>query len=145
MAAPTIQQKLIRLAKAKEEAKRVAEEVATMEAELIDEMQLKNQATVTSQGVKGTLVEASRVITDADKLKAALPAALWNKITTRVLDKGLLEAHIATGAIDAAVVAGVSEEKFNKPFVKLTGKLEVPDVVPGQVTKTRKRIGVPTA
>lgn len=67
-----------------------------------------------------TRVQATKVHILWDKLRKRIGAGLWNKITIRVPDSKLLEAHIANGDIDATIVAECSEETSNKPFVKVT-------------------------
>lgn len=112
---------------------KAAEEVLSkqkedIQARLVEIMQSNSRGTMTAKSsdgrvVKGTLVVAERVIIDSDRLKDALPAKMWDKITTRVLDKGLLEAHVTTKAIDENVVASCSEIKANKPYVRVSGDL----------------------
>jgi regulator of replication initiation timing len=60
------------------------------------------------------------LVYDEDKLRKRLGASLWNKITTRVLDKKKLEAFVASGEISTTVLAACSEEKPSNPFVKVT-------------------------
>lgn len=72
------------------------------------------------QKVKGSIVRAERVVYDEDALAAAL-GPNWDSVTKRVLDKGLLEASVKTGAISGEVVASCAEIKPNKPYIKITG------------------------
>lgn len=123
----TLQNDLILLAQAKEELKAQTDEVAVLEARVIAGMHSAKQSSVSVSGIKGTLVEAERVIIHEDQLQSALGATWWKKVTKPVLDKEKLEAFVATGQIDASVVAQASELKPNKPYVRITGNLEVPE------------------
>ena len=138
----------ISLAKAKEEAvvlaKRIAElelvVIAAMDAAHLDKFASPNDA------VKGTLVKAMRVVTDYDALEKLLSPAQWKRVTKPVLDKEKLEAEIVVGRIDASVVASVSEEKPNKPYLRITGSTDtvtVPSVI-GVKAKART-VRVPAA
>ena len=53
-------------------------------------------------------------------LKTKLGAQMWNKVTTRSLDRGKLDAFIASGEVDAMTVAAASSELPNRPFLKIT-------------------------
>lgn len=98
---------------------------------------LDGQKTLVAKGsddrtVKGTVVAAERVIIDADRLKGQLGPKLWDKVSIRVLDKGLLEAHVTTKVVDENVVASCSEVKANKPYVRISGDL-MPTIIQGPV------------
>lgn len=69
-----------------------------------------------------TLVEGTSVVLDEGKLKKRIGAALWNKITTRSLDKKKLEAFIASGEIKSTDVAACSDLIPKTPFTKITKK-----------------------
>lgn len=69
-----------------------------------------------------TYVEGSSIVLDEQKLKKRIGAALWNKVTTRVLDRKKLEAFIASQEIPATTVAACSDEIPRAPFVKVVKK-----------------------
>lgn len=74
------------------------------------------------QKVRGKVVRAERVVIDEPTLLGHLDGlGLGDKVTKRVLDKGLLEAHVKTGEIKPDLVAACSEVKQNKPFIKISG------------------------
>lgn len=122
----TLQTDLIALARMKKELSEMADEVAELEANLVAGMKAKKVHTVTADDLKGTLVEATRIVIDDDILEKEVGPAMWKKITKPVLDKEKLEAYIATGQIDTDLVARCSIEKANKPYVRVTGSLDVP-------------------
>lgn len=70
--------------------------------------------------ITGTLVEASEEVVDGERLKKAVGAEIWKKITTPKLDKAKLIDAMATGLVDKQVVAQCSSEKPKKPYVKIT-------------------------
>ena len=70
--------------------------------------------------LKVTCVRASHVVTDATALKKKLRADQWKLVVSESLDKAKLEAAMTTGQIDPAIVAAVSEDIPNAPYVKLT-------------------------
>lgn len=74
-------------------------------AELMDRDGVK---TMTSERYKGTLVNATRVKIDEDRLKKELGHKVWAKVTTPSLDKEKLEAAIAMDLVDPMVVAKCS-------------------------------------
>ena len=121
------------LVKTKERIAELGKRLVELELSVIaglDKLKL-TQIDLEDGAVKGTIVRVTRVVIDDVALEAALTSAMWNKITKRSLDKTMLEAQIVVGKIDAAVVAGASEEKANKPFLKITGStLGIVAVVP---------------
>lgn len=73
--------------------------------------------------VKATRVQAVRLVFDQPKLKKALGAKLWKKVTTAFLDESKLESAVAEGLIDPMLLAENSEEKKNEPYVKVSTSL----------------------
>jgi hypothetical protein len=76
------------------------------------------------KGTRGkvTISTKTSVTIDDDKLRKRLGVQLWNKITTRVLDKAKLDAYIKTKEIPLATVAACSTSKESDPFVTVTAK-----------------------
>jgi hypothetical protein len=74
-----------------------------------------------------TVSEKTRTNTqiDAARLKRALGARVYNKLTTRVLDEAKVEAAISKGEIDANTVASCMDE-YETPYleVRFTKKKE---------------------
>lgn len=117
---------LLALAAVKAEEKRLAEKKTEIEAKLVEALIVAKQKTISvtlddGKTIKGTLVEAQRVLYDGDKLEKTLGAPMWKKVTKQVLDAVKLEAQITVGAIDPNVVAACSEVKDNKPYIRLGG------------------------
>lgn len=70
--------------------------------------------------VKATRAQSNRTVIDEVGLKKSLGETLWNKVSSRVLDKKKLEAYIASGEVNATVVAKCSTESEGKPYIRLT-------------------------
>jgi hypothetical protein len=68
--------------------------------------------------LKVNMVVGERVVIDETKLKKAIGARAFNKLTHRVLDKKLLESAVARGEVDATVLAIASEVKPNKAYLR---------------------------
>ena len=97
------------------------------DATAIDIMDAEGMATHSWTGEDGVaakvaLVKASTMVFDEAKLKKAVGAEAWKKITTPKLDKDLLEAAIKMGVVDANTVAACTEERPKKPYLKFTEK-----------------------
>ena len=112
----------------RDQIKRIDDDVKTAQEELVGIMQNdgRKTATVPNQAGTGdlsiTLVEGSTMVLDEAKLKVALGAQMWNKVTTRVLDRKKLDAFVASGEINPLVIARASSEKPRTPFVKVVPK-----------------------
>lgn len=127
--ATQIQNDLVRMATIKAAIEVLTVEKREVETRLVEGMktsQVKSStADIDGETIKGTLVEAERVTIDEAKLKKALSAAQWKKVTTLVLDKEKLEAAVVQNIVDGQLVAGASEIKQNKPYIKVTGTVPV--------------------
>jgi hypothetical protein len=137
----TLEADVYEYAQAKEQAKALAVKMVELEKNLVANFRAGMHKTIEIEdgAVKATLVEGSRVVTDADKLEAALSPAQWKSITKPVLDKEKLEAMIVIGKIDKSVVAAASEEKDSKPYILVSGStrgVQPPSVIG---VKARKR------
>ena len=145
----SLESDFLKLAKAKESAAELAKTIAELELAVIAEMTKVGvtNVSVSDDAIKGTLVRVTRVVINDEQLETALGATMWNKVIKKVLDKDKLEAMIVVGKIDATVVAAASEEKVNKPFVKITGSTIGVIVIPNIAgVKARPRtVKVPVA
>ena len=145
----SLESDFLKLAKAKESAAELAKTIAELELAVIAEMTKVGvtNISVSDDAIKGTLVRVTRVVINDEQLETALGATMWNKVIKKVLDKDKLEAMIVVGKIDASVVAAASEEKVNKPFVKITGSTIGVIVIPNIAgVKARSRtVKVPVA
>ena len=145
----SLESDFLKLAKAKESAAELAKTIAELELAVIAEMTKVGvtNVSVSDDAIKGTLVRVTRVVINDEQLETALGATVWNKVIKKVLDKEKLEAMIVVGKIDASVVAAASEEKINKPFVKITGSTVGVIVIPNIAgVKARPRtVKVPVA
>ena len=116
--------KIIELEAAKHERARLDDRIADLQAAIIAQMDSQEQTTMVvdleDRNIKVTKVQGIRTIIDEISLKKKLGAKAWEHVSTRVLDKKKLEAHIATGEVDPLVVAECSTEQPNKPYLKLS-------------------------
>lgn len=98
---------------------------AGVEAQIIDHFNHARQKSMTitdheGTRITGTLVEGSTIELDEVRLKKAIGAPTWNKVTKRVIDKTKLEDAMADGTVDPNVVAQCSNEVPRKPYVRVT-------------------------
>jgi len=70
--------------------------------------------------VLGTRVDGTTLHIDEGKLRKRLGARLWQRVSTRTLDRNKLEALVAAGDIDPRIVAECSEENPKKPYIRIT-------------------------
>lgn len=70
--------------------------------------------------ITGTRVDGTVLKIDEAKLKKNLGARLWQRVTTRTLDRNKLEALVAAGEIDPRIVARCSTEEPKKPYIRIT-------------------------
>lgn len=115
---------ILDLRKMRDKQKVLTTDIAELQQTILDQMD--------RQGIKSRrfkvgdkYVTASRrqntsLVYDEKKLKKRLGAALWNKVTTRALDKKKLEAFVASGEVKPSWLAEASEEKQTKPFINIT-------------------------
>lgn len=117
---------LIRVSRYKEALKMAEDAVKAAQELLVQRMKEEGRWTVSAQDgyekITGTLVEATRIVIDEPRLKKKVGAAMWDKITKKALDKEKLAAAIVVGDVDPNVVAEVSEEVPNSPYVRVARK-----------------------
>lgn len=123
--APT--EKIIVLRDIKAKVKSLGEEAKIVQTEVIDMIKGKGNKTMTVQDSSGvdimaTVVESTSMAIDEARLKKAVGAATWKKITTPRLDDKLLEQAIQAGEVDVNVVAQCTTESPRAPYIKLTEK-----------------------
>ena len=124
MATKKVTDKIALLDDLKRERDEIDEQIKEVQADIIAELDRIQEKTIVveidSRKVKATKVEGVRTTIVENSLKRSLGEKLWMKVSTRVLDKKKLEAHIASGEVDPIVVAEASTEKANAPYIKLT-------------------------
>ena len=117
---------LSEFAEMKAQLSEMQEECKKLEQKIIDYLQVDSTQTIewehSTSGVvaKATVVFGSTVKIDDEGLQEELPTAIWNKITTKVVDKSALEDMVARGKIDIGLVAKHSTEKPSKPYIRIT-------------------------
>lgn len=75
---------------------------------------------ITESGIKSTIVQKVKMTIFEDILKKKVGAAMWNKITTKALDRKKLDAFVASGEITSAVLAESSETNPESPYATIT-------------------------
>lgn len=104
----------------KRQAKALSEAIAEDQAAILDMMGGEVGAEHKVDGLKAKIVQATSIVVDEQALRKRVGAAMWNKITTRILDRKKLDAYLATGELKPTTIAAVSTEKENAPYVKIT-------------------------
>jgi hypothetical protein len=116
--------RIVRLQELKQERDAIDAEIKAMQQEVIDALDDLNEKSISvdieGRQVKATKVEPVRTTIDENSLKRALGEKAWMKVSTRILDKKKLEAYIATGEVDAMVVAECTTENPSSPYIKIT-------------------------
>lgn len=124
MATKKITDKIALLDDLKRDRDDIDEQIKEVQADIISELDRIQEKTIVvevqDRKIKATKVEGIRTTIDENSLKKSLGEKLWMKVSSRVLDKKKLEAHIASGEVDPIVVAESSTEKANAPYIKLT-------------------------
>ncbi len=69
---------------------------------------------------KATYVVAHRTTLDESSLQKKIGSVMWRKITSLTLDRRKLDGAIQSGEIDPMIVASVTVEVPNKPYVKVS-------------------------
>lgn len=84
---------------------------------------------VTKDGVSHTVtyVQANGVDIDIKGLRKALTAKVYDRYTTRELDRHALEAAMDKGEVDPMVVAKYVKEKPGNPYLRYTRRQEEAD------------------
>ena len=117
---------IIQLADIKQKKGVLADREKKVQEDIVELLQKAKQTSTTVEAggkrVQAALVAGSSVVLDEDKLKNRLGAALWNKITTRALDRKKLDAFIASGEVKVTDVAACSDERPKSPYIKITQK-----------------------
>lgn len=123
-----IEGRVVRISDLRKRADDLKAVIDQEQSDLLDEMEeaglSKVQATDAASGdvIQATVVKGEIVTTDDAKLRKRVGATIWNKITSRTLDKSLLEAAIKAGDVSDVDVASASSVRQRKPFVKITRK-----------------------
>lgn len=123
-----IENRVVRISDLRKRADDLKAVIDQEQADLMNDMEEagfdKVQVTDPASGdvIQATVVKGEIVTTDDAKLKKRVGATIWNKITSRTLDKSLLEAAIKAGDVSDVDVASASTVRPRRPFVKITRK-----------------------
>ncbi len=107
-----------RVFQAKEVAAQASELHRLAEAELVEYMQTNQKKTLTVGQHRATYVSSSTFTVDETRLKKALGATSYNKLTTAKFDRKKLEAAMESGDVDPHVVSPCVTEKKSRPFLR---------------------------
>lgn len=104
----------------------IDQEIINVQQRVLARLEEKGESTVTvktkDRHIIATRVQQVREAIDPVVLKKKVGAKMWDRITTKVLDKKKLEAFIASGEIDALAIADAVKENVANPFLRLTRK-----------------------
>lgn len=121
-----LDESIVQFAKHKAAAKYHEGQWREAQPEIIESMESANvsRRVVTDDDVKvtATIVRGTTVELDPERLKKAIGAREWNKLTKRVLDSSLVKKAVDDGTLDPAVVAECSVEKEKTPYVRTSVK-----------------------
>jgi uncharacterized protein YciI len=124
MATKKITDKIALLDSLKRERDDIDDQIKEVQSDIIAELDRLEEKTliveIDDRKVKATKVQGTRTTIDENTLKRSLGEKLWMKVSTRILDKKKLEAHIASGEVDPLVVAESSTETQTSPYIKIT-------------------------
>jgi uncharacterized protein YciI len=124
MATKKITDKIALLDSLKRERDDIDDQIKEVQSDIIAELDRLEEKTlvveIDDRKVKATKVQGTRTTIDENTLKRSLGEKLWMKVSTRILDKKKLEAHIASGEVDPLVVAEASTETQTSPYIKIT-------------------------
>ncbi len=107
-----------------DQAKRHLDEV---QAKLIEQMQLEQTKKLQAADANGpvrsvTYVQNTTYEIDQKGLRRALTAKVFDRYTTKTLDRKALERAMSDGEVDPMVVARFVTEKPGKPYLRYTEK-----------------------
>lgn len=120
-----LDEKIVRLDDLRGQVKGLNADIAELQEEVLEDMASLglNSRTVrqpNGKPLKATRMQNTSLVFNEPALRKRLGSVLWNKVSTRSLDKRKLEQQIAEGNIAAQILAECSEEKTTKPFVKVS-------------------------
>ena len=75
-----------------------------------------------TEGNRVVVTSSTSSVIDVERLRKRLGAAMWNKITTRVLDGKKLDAYVSSGEIRPIIVAACTVDKTGDSYIKVTVK-----------------------
>lgn len=122
-----LEERVRTIADLKAQAAQLSETISSLQGQIIDQMDEMGEKTVRVKAADGTTIiatrtQSARYAIDEKSLQSKLGAALWKKVTTRILDRKKLDAFVASGEIEPLVVAECTTESHNAPYIKITRK-----------------------
>lgn len=112
--------------KLKAEADDLADRIKTLQAGIIEGLDSIGATThvvvVGDAKVQVTRVQNKSVKINEGRFRKAIGATVWNKVSSRKLDKAKLDAAIQNGVIAPIDVADASDETVGSPFIRMTRK-----------------------
>ena len=115
----TIEEKVDNRASLKEQIEVLEKRLKALNAEILADLTEAGLKDITTPlGNHVTVINQPITDINVDLLQSRLTPAQWNKVTTRVLSKPLLEAQVTIGKIDAAIVEECKFVKIAKRFLR---------------------------
>lgn len=125
-AEPEWRETFLEFVRAKDEAKRAEGVWRDHQSTLVERWSEEDRKSFTTTDgdvkVSGSLIAGTETHVDEDRLKKALGAVEFNKLTKRVLDPTKVSAAIERGDLDPAVVAECSYDKPKRPYIRVSVK-----------------------
>ena len=117
----TVEDKMKRLAVLREEAKKSAALVKTLQDELITELTEMDDTFETAE-LRGVVVRSQTATYDTEKIREILTDAMWVKVSDRVLSVDKLEDAVSKGKVSLNDIVDAIVIKNRSPFIKITIK-----------------------
>lgn len=99
-----------------------AKSMEAVRDQMLAEMEAGGQDSATVGTYSVVVSRPTSAVLDEPGLAAALGKRMWERITTRSLDKNKLDAYIKSGEIDPEVVAQHTEIIERNPSLRVTAK-----------------------
>lgn len=110
----------------KAQASELADRIKELQGKVIDNMEtLGIDSHVVENGdakVQVTRVQNTSTTLDETRFRKLIGTSVWNKVSSRKLDKAKLDDAIKNGVVAPIDVADASNEKTGSPFIRLTRK-----------------------
>lgn len=95
-------------------------EILKRKTKIIAEMERRGTKAIEHGGKRITYVQSTSVIYDEDRILAGLTPKKVEKITKRVMDRGLLLAAVQNGTIKATFLDAHTTVRENAPYYRLS-------------------------
>lgn len=104
----------------KSEAAVATKKAKAIQERILEEMSKRGVETIEWTEGRVTRTAAKTVSISIDVLRELLPTRVFNKVTTRAVDKKLLAAAVQDGTVSVEVVTEASTEGENAPYIRVS-------------------------